>query len=267
MSRYGMWIAVALVVFVNSYVLFGVAYNHSGEPEATITLTERELPVESFWGYSNRKENTGISLRMSWNRDSLDDTSWFDKTKLESVGFRCSIPVTEPDAEIYYHKQLLRKSFAVLEYNGGAWQDWLRHATEREKPKKVACYQETSSRLFVIDVGNDPERLRQIYPDRSKFVIVPAKVGLLYERRATGAGKKPAQPTLKGYVAEVLTDEINVPRNLKSRLEDIRRTAVREKADACVETYQRKNKPSYMVTLHVGHRYEPWIADIKPITP
>ncbi len=276
MRRYGTWIAVALVMFVNSYVLFGVAYNHSSKPDATITLTERELPVESFWEYSSRKENSGISLRLSWNshtfwqssvENSLGDTTWFDKTKLESLGFRCSLPVTDPDAEIYYHKQLLRKSFAVLEYNGVAWQEWLRRATEREKPKKVACYKETSSRLFVIDVGNDPERLRQMYPDRSKFIIVPAKVGLLYGSRATGAGKRTLQPILRGYVAEVLVDEINVPHNLKRRLEEIRKAAVHEKADACEETYQWKNEPSYMVTLHVGRRYEPWIADIKPITP
>jgi hypothetical protein len=276
MRRYGMWIAVVIVVFVNSYVLFGVAYNRSGEPEATITLTERELPVESFWEYSRGKENSGISLRLFWrrfpiweysNENSLSDTTWFDKTKLESIGFRCSMPVTDPEAEIYYNKQLSRKSFAVLEYDGGAWQEWLRRATEREKPKKVACYQETSSRLFVIDVGNDPERLRQLHPDRSKFIIVPAKVGLHYQRRATEPGQKREQPILQGYIAEILVDEINVPYHLKRLLEEIRKTAVRERVEACGDAmFQRRYKPSYTVSLHVGRRYEPWIADIKPIT-
>lgn len=275
MRRYGMWIAVAIVVFVNSYVLSGVANNHSGEPEATITLTEREMPVQSFWEYSGKKENSGISLRLSWSRypiweysveNSLGDTTWFDKTKLESIGFKCSMPVTDPDAEIYYTKQLLRQSFAVLEYEGGAWQEWLRHAAEREKPTKVDCFQETSSRLFVIDVGNDPERLRQLHPDRSKFIIVPAKVGLHYQGRATGTGHKTEQPILRGYIAEVLVDEINVPHSLKRRLEEIRKTAVRDKVEACGDAmFQRRYKPSYMVTLHIGHRYEPWITDIKPI--
>jgi hypothetical protein len=73
----------------------------------------------------------------------------------------------------------------------------LRRAAEREKPTKVSCYQETSSRLFVIDVGNDPERLRQLHPDRSKFIIIPAKVGLHYQRRATGTGQKTEQPILR----------------------------------------------------------------------
>ncbi len=276
MRRYGMWIAVALVLVVNAYVLSGVAYNHSGEPEATITLTEREMPVESFWEYSSRKEDSGISLRLLWNRyarweysieNSRSDIAWFDKTKLESIGFKCSMPVTDPDAEIYYTKQLLRKSFAVLEYDGEAWQEWLRRTMEREKPKKVACYRETSPRLFVIDVGNDPERLRQLHPDRSKFIIVPAKVGIDYRRSAAGMGQKREQPILRGYVAEVLVNEINVPHNLKQRLEEIRKTAVREKVEACGDAmFQRRYKPSYMVTLHVGRRYEPWIADIRPMT-
>ena len=83
------WIllAVALVIVSNLVVLIGVARNRSGEPEATVRLTEREL------GFLHHDpESSGMILGFRLNRD--DEADWLDRAKLETLGFDCSLPVT-----------------------------------------------------------------------------------------------------------------------------------------------------------------------------
>ena len=68
MKRYGIMTALLLLLVVNGIVLGGVYYNRSGIPEATLTMTERELPL----AYNYRhKENSGVTLRLNWHHVSL----------------------------------------------------------------------------------------------------------------------------------------------------------------------------------------------------
>jgi len=56
MKRIGLIAALALIVLTNVIVLATVRHNRSGEPDATVTLTERELRL-----WSNSKENSAVS--------------------------------------------------------------------------------------------------------------------------------------------------------------------------------------------------------------
>jgi hypothetical protein len=51
-----------LLVATNLVVLAGVLLNRSAEPEALMTLTERELPLP----FRLHKENSGLALRIAW---------------------------------------------------------------------------------------------------------------------------------------------------------------------------------------------------------
>lgn len=57
----------------------------SGEPDAVVTLTERELHL-----WSHNKENSGVTLKLELQPDhnKWSETSpWFDRKTLEEVGF------------------------------------------------------------------------------------------------------------------------------------------------------------------------------------
>ncbi len=66
MKRYGLIGAIALIVLTNVVVLAGVVYNRSGEPDAVVQLTERELSWLKRWDVTD-KEDTGIYLKLKWN--------------------------------------------------------------------------------------------------------------------------------------------------------------------------------------------------------
>ena len=60
MKKYGLIAAIALIVLTNVVVLAGVAYNRSGEPDATVTLTERELNLAGSWRLEDREDSGAI---------------------------------------------------------------------------------------------------------------------------------------------------------------------------------------------------------------
>jgi len=228
MKRVGMIVALALILLVNVIILAGVRYNRGGEPDAVVTLTERELHLGA-----RDKENSGVSLQLELqsNHNKWSESSpWFDRKKLQEVGFACNLPIDTKEAEQYYQKQLPRQSYVVLEYEGQAWDDWQvaqkkqlmeleTQVSEGQKKKELLDSMRKrfnwemvgGSRLFSVDVGNDPAKLRQRYPEQKKYIITPAQVRLrLLAADETGKLRK---PVLSGYVDEILTATINVPRD------------------------------------------------------
>jgi hypothetical protein len=146
-----------VVVVANLVALASVARNRSGEPEAELWLTERELP-RAPW----TDESTGVFLRLEWARSppgSKADWPWFERAKLESLGFDCSHPADAKDAAKHYARVVPREAYVVLELDG-----------RPENPR------ETASRLVPIDAGIDPAGLRRLHPDRARQLIVPAVV-------------------------------------------------------------------------------------------
>jgi hypothetical protein len=298
MRRYGMSMAISLLIVVNAVVLGGIAYNRSGEPTTTITLTEREIPL-SYASYSDR-ENTGLSLRLEWEtvgtspegysspgkRRRNDKKEWFDKAKLESIGFNCSMPLDATGAEDHYQKMLPRKTYVVLEYEGAAWESWLADAreelaeSEREAQENGIAQEKlindreqfdlkyrTHSRLFLIDVANDSNALRRKYADKQRYLVLPAKVRMIfYQPMPFDDDFKEEPPRLQGEVSDILVDTLSVPKAYRPILEKrLRRT--QKHSDKYKPEDASERGPAYEATIHIGKRSEPWIASIREINP
>lgn len=275
MKRFGLMAALTLIVLINLIILAGVRYNRTGEPDAVVTLTERELHLEA-----SDKENSGVSLQLKLQsvHNKWSETSpWFDRKKLEAVGFDCSQPIDAKEAAKYYKKQLSRQSYTVLEYEGQAWSDWQNWQEQqlRELETRVAGGKEkqelldsrrkrfsremvAGSRLFAIDAGNDPVKLRKLYPDKQKFIITPAQVRLrLLAVDETGKMRK---PVLSGYVDEILTAVINVPRDRQGVLASLKQ----EEKNFYQDEDKRDFSLRYKIKLSYGRRYEPWVVAVLP---
>jgi hypothetical protein len=278
MKQYGFYGGLIILIAVNAIVLAGVWHNRSGTPDAAVELTERELTMSPI-----DKENSGVSLRLDWGGYGYRELKWFDRDKLAFVGFDCSIPVGSADAEIRYGKALSRKTFVVLEFEGKAWEAWqaleLKRFEDMEakiikgekarndlsKAKKQFAWELVAdSRLFPVDVGNDPKRLREMYPDRSRFIITPARVRLHYNGAVREYGKLMEPASLKGSIEEVLTDTVRVPRDKQGLLRSLaskdnywRHNVYDE------ETNEKPKPPRYKVLLNYGRRYEPWVITVR----
>jgi len=272
MKRIGLIAALALIVLTNVIVLATVRHNRSGEPDATVTLTERELRL-----WSNSKENSAVSLKLELHPDHnqwSELSPWFDQKKLEEIGFDCSTPLDAKDPLHRYDKLLPRRTYVVLEYEGQAWKTWLagreqqvkalqaQVAKGREqkealeaKQKQLQWERESGSRLLAIDAGNDTIKLRTRYPDRSKYIITPAKVRL--RLIPVNSTNKLQKPLLSGYVDEILINEIHVPRDRQGVLATLKPNE-HNFYGGSKETFT----PRYRVTLKYGRRYEPWVAEV-----
>ena len=274
------WVAaIALVVAVNALVLVRVAANRRGEPDASLTLTERELPIAYV---SPNSESSGVSLRFNvehfvpWSSAGscgdreLDPLAWLDGEKLAALGFRVSVPNSWEEADILIQRQLPREAFAVLELGGRAWERYRERLAERyslstqevcdAKPAPAPDASDRTlaeralrfgSRLFVVDVGNDPSALRREYPDRNSYLIAPAKVHVFLSRNCASLSS-----TVRGSVS-LLIDEVNVPRRLQARLPSVDRPASYR--------WGGERAPRYEVVLASGKNHEPWIQEIRSV--
>jgi len=292
MKRYGLISAIALIVLTNIVVLAGVAYNRSGEPDATVQLTERELHWQKRWDLTD-KEDTGLYLTLKWNMPGYYKYSWehrkdtwLNQQKLAELGFNTDFPLKDKKASRYYSRQLPRQAYVVLEFNGDAYQNWLKEARKRIEEIKQELIEEkkekkrnileknirdierkmvTQSRLFAIDAGRDTQALRKQYADQSKTIITPAvfDISMHYTPRKKGPFKSPKKPYLSGWVREISIPEIHVASDYRSFFISGIKTHTK--------TYLPRDKPlsvlepRYQVTLNYGQRYEPWIADVQKL--
>jgi len=261
-----------VVVLANAVALVGVARNRAGTPEAEVRLTERELPL-SPW----TDESTGAFLQLEWQRSfpgSKIETPWFDRAKLESLGFNCSCPAEGKDARERYGRMVPRSAFIVLEYDGPAWRLWL-EAREAEPEKKDALPENarvSASRLVPIDVGRDPDQLRRRYPDRTRCLIVPAIVAPRWTLLEEHEGARDGKAVLSGRIRSILVSEVHVPKDMGASLATLRA------ADAAVPEpvkardgerrgppvpQRRHAPPRYEVELRYGARHEPWVAGVS----
>lgn len=278
MRKNGLFIAVGLLMVVNAIVLAGAAHNRSGEPDAVLTMTEREMPV----AYSYQQENSGISLSILTHHQyysmvsdfPYDSFAWLNRKKLASLGFDLSqTPVSEEQYD-YDDRQLPQRVWAVLEYDGQAWEEWKRKlsgelvkieqaaangkrtAQELEKARKdIERMLMTDSHLFIVDAGTNPVALRQQYPDRQHHMILPAKVHMSYINY-----RAKANSDVHGYV-NILISEVNVPHRLQRKLGEQKKQGDRFR----IWKDRIETEPRYQVILHVGKRYEPWVTDVVPI--
>jgi hypothetical protein len=271
MNRRALLLALGLLLAVNVLVLLGVTYNRGGQPEAQLLLTERELPI--CWE-SARDENSGVSLCLNISPDNLPQ-HWFDADKLRDIGF--DVPDRPGDDDWSIRRILPKKAYVVLEYDGESWHRYRRRQLElidqvpgqvaegRLAAKDVEKRQEemrfalgVASRLLAVDVGADPELLRQRYPDRSKYLILAARLRMDYDWRDSNKERR-----LIGHLDQVLVDRLHVDRDFARWLEALPgKTRIHPNY-----TYYNVKNPArvrYQVGIAVGRRLEPWITAIEP---
>jgi len=292
MKRYGLIGAIALIVLTNVVVLAGVVYNRSGEPDAVVQLTERELSWLKRWDVTD-KEDTGIYLKLKWNLAKSHyrqyrtnnwayqkGDTWLNQKKLEELGFDTHFPLEDEKAYRFYRRQLSRQAYVVLEFDGDAYQEWLegtrkrikeikQELSEEKKPKKrkslgnnikrIRQDMVTQSHLFIIDGGLDPQKLRKQYSDQSKYIITPA----VFDISMYYSGVKKEGPFLSGRIKNLSIPEIHVNSDYRSFFTtDIKTHTLQYHP---LEKPLSDLDPRYEVTLNYGQRYEPWIAGTQKI--
>jgi len=293
MKKYGLISAIALILLTNVVVLAGVAYNRSGEPDATVQLTESELHWQKRWDITD-KEDTGLYLTLKWNTagfqayrwDYTHKKNWMNQEKLKELGFDTDFPLEDKKAYRYYRRQLPRPAYVVLEFNGDAYQNWLNGAGKRieeiklelleeEKPKKkeelgknIRRIEQkiiTHSRLFAVDAGQDPEILRKQYPDKSKNIITPAvfDISMHYTSGKKDEPKSTKKPYLNGWIKELSITEIHVTSDFR----DFFRSDIKTHTQTYIPLDKPLSdlEPRYRVTLNYGQRYEPWIVNVQKL--
>jgi hypothetical protein len=177
---------------------------------------------------------------------------------------------------------LPREAYVVLSYGGEAWTAWLLK-WERDIVSRTEQFangkrskqdldhlkdayediQKTGSRLVAVDVGRDPLRLRQQYPDASQFLIARTQVRLAVVRPEHTGPNPSHRPYLRGEVTYLLVDEIHVPFEQREVFATLTgKEAMRSKRSTL---HSGGKEPRYEVTLRYGNRYEPWMMAIDPV--
>lgn len=255
------WIAgLGIILLTNALALAGVAYNRAGEPDARVTLSERELKLPYNWG--GERENSGLALRLDWryNPSRYLPAPWLDQAKLAALGFPVESATGSVDNRRRLNHSLPKEVFLVLEYNGPAYQaalarqqaitqqqqaladrnpdDEKLEKAARESQKHLQREQHKASRLFVIDAGLDAQALRQRYPDTARNLVLRGTV------RARVNQQDDDQWVVQGFVNGVAVTRVNIPLEYRS-------------------VFERDRDPDYEVILAVGQRLEPWVVGVK----
>lgn len=280
-----LWGAGVLVLLANAVALAGVAWNRSGEPEASLMLTERELQLPARWRYN--RENSGLALALRWrvvpergpDREPIlhqqatwSDVHWLDADKLVALGFELD---ESPDWPGYRRSRLQqREVWLALELDGPAHARSVQQAREHlfqarrdlaESPD-VYLHQKRAenaeqhfvhvrdewSRLVAIDADLDAGQLRARHPDREHVAIVRGRVRPGWRGKAPDSAGK---GEWRGHIEAVSISSVHVPRHL------------RQTFDPLLETGAPNRDDHYQVTLAWGRRLEPWIVDVRSDAP
>lgn len=254
---------VALILLINAFALAGVWYNRSGEPESRLALSERELDGMPA---GLRKENSGLSLQLRWRLPTAagEDATYYhrrlNEAQMRQLGFAAQ---NADDCQPRCRRQAQREVLVVLELDGPAYREELRHQQERVEQARQALAalpedkqlrerveqqsrqledRERDTRLYAVDFGLDRDALRQRYPDRSRYAIVP---GLVRPNHWSNS-----QP-LHGYLSQLSIEQINVPRRWHRAL-----------ADMPSRPRDKSTTPGYRIEVAFGQRLEPWISEV-----
>ena len=268
-------IGFVILAATNIVVLSGVASNRSGTPETKITLTERELRLP----YRYFKENSGVKLRLVWRTLGRDHNpmsygnwgspAWFNAEKLKALGFRIDRQLRSKKNRALHKQPIPKEVFIVLEYNGPPYREALKRAEtalekeeglfklngsdERlrkiveEAQKRLKRERLTESRLFAVDAGLDPKKLRQKYEDRTRFIITKGLVKPRYHY-------KNKKKKVVGCITKLSVEKIHVPLKHRKILDGVLAAEKSKK--------HQFERPRYKVELAYGSRLEPWVVSV-----
>jgi hypothetical protein len=251
--------AVAIVLLSNTIALIHAVRNRSGQPDAQIILTEREL------NYYPKADDTGVALNLTWidpgaiasyaTQEDSESRIWLNKTKLEELGFDCSMAPSEPNAYSFYALQAARTGFVAFEYDGPAWQSWVEwrermaraEATRTGQKNTVEDVRRSSSRLVAIDAGPGAAALRNRHPDRNRVLILPAVIRINPSPAWPATPEHPGRPaSLSGFIQET-PSLIHVPKPFNDNIRALR----------------QKNSSGYRVHFVYGSLLEPWVVGVE----
>ncbi len=273
--RFGL-AGAALILITNVVILSRVAYNRGGEPEAVVSVTERELSIP----YRRDINNSGLSLRLQWRvadatqpgRDShWSSPDWLNAEKLKTLGFKIETFKNSQARRKRGKNTLARQVLIAFEYDGSAYGKAVAHTeaklesvmTEtgdqpdnpqadrklKDARKRLAYERHSASRLFAVDADTDPVRLRARYPDKNRYLILPGMVDLRH-------GSKPGfEP--RGYISRLLNSNLNVSLTHRHVIENA--------VAGGRSRLPRGKKPRYSVELACGRSYEPWIREVAQL--
>jgi hypothetical protein len=268
-------IGFVVLVATNIVVLSGVASNRSGNPETLTTLTERELHLP----YRIYKENSGFTLRLDWRVLSKDEDdtvysrwrspAWFSAEKLQGLGFNTDDYLSSEKNATNFRQPISKGVFIVLENNGDLYREAVKRAEKAIEMEEVSLklnlgdkrlissveraerqlkrVQIEESRLFAIDAGLDPKKLRIKYEDRARFIIVKGQV------KPSWRHDKEKKEVL-GVITQLSVSSIHVPLKYRNVSDTI-----------LAQDKPMKNEfqsSRYEVELAFGRRLEPWIVSV-----
>lgn len=273
----GMFVGLVLVVASNASALALIYYNRSGEPDARLTLSQRELQLPYYFSRFDR-ENSGIAFKLNWRvlnngieyASHWSNPQWLNENKLKELGFDTGLAGDKRNAYNRYRRMLPHEAYVVLEYNGPVYQARLKYlekqyqlqlklADESPNDKYYANQvihaknnleneQNRFSHLFAVDAGVDKTVLRNKYPNRSMYLITTGEIRIQLNR---AGNDRPAQ--LAGRIQYLNVDSINAP------------FRIRKKIERYMESNARldRQKLKYKIVVTYGKRLEPWIENLS----
>lgn len=245
--------AAAVVLASHGWALLSAKKNRADTRGGTLELTERELRLPPMIG-----DSTALLLELNWAvpSDDPDDArspAWLNEAKLSALGFDLRVAPISPNARDHYAALSPLAVFLVLEFEGEAWKAAERQPTTRPERRP-------RTRLFVVDAGRDPDRLRQQYPDGARHAITRGAVRLSLQDRPLKDGTPRSQPRLRGWIEAVLPGEIAVPPPHSKTLQTLRRRE-EELAD------RTEKEPRFTAKIAWGAGYLPWVQDVRVLSP
>ncbi len=272
---------LSIILLTNLVALGGVAYNRSGEPDALVQFTERELHIT--YQYGLERDSTGLSLKINCRVETLQqdfgygnsncwaDPLWLDKKKLIELGFEFKAYDKNKNYR-YYERALPKDVYLVLEYDGEVHQRVLQRAEQHlaeeqvlktnnpdnpefeERVKRASemlqAEQIYNSRLFAIDAGEDKEILRNTYPEKDRYILMKASIKPTWRFNNN-------QRIWTGRISDLLVEGINVPLEHRAVLRPIEKAGSRRNRNT--------DGPRYAVQVAFGKRAEPWIVEVEAI--
>ena len=280
-------ITAAFLVLTNIIVLAGVAYNRSGEPAASLKLTERELslPYRSYKTKSkNRVENSGLALRLKWsiiptnffdnkyNRYALQSygtPNWLTDQKLKELGFDVGNLITElEDPLLGYRKLESEDVIIVLEYNGEAYQTVLNEAEKdiQHYRNKAKIYPDDEE--LIKQLKRYEDSLAELKTSVSRLIAIDAGLDLQTLKQKYNDKSKYlmlrgevrhywSNKNLTSRIKNIFINNVHVPLPYSDEINEL------TNHEPTISKYNhRKDKPHYQVELKVGKRLEPWVGGV-----